>query len=457
MHTQHRTRGRAAAFLLPLCLGVAPACGDDSAAGPDASLIDAATGPDASRIDAAPGETTSLPPLAYTLTLTYGTPSSIVPRPTTIAGHLYLQVDDGVVTGTISTRDTDTVSLAEISGRVEGTVLVIEDATVAVTPGGTLGLGELRITVLDDDGDGAADSASGVASGSWQRALGDIFDQSTHNSTMTAGLDSTATGASLFVSRTVLTLLPFEAVNVRFQEPLREADVRANLRVLAGGTAVTGEIALAATGGLVTGATFQPDAFLPFGAEVTLDLAALQDPSGNALTAPDARVPVVADPGLLSDNTGFEAGLDGWIALGQASAQGEFQGFAPVAGAAQAVVREGGTLAGVLDVAADATALELSVAVLSELGQVDADRTAVIALRKPGGALIEIFDVADVKDQFQDCGTCTDYGQSVGPLRRTIDLTPHRGQRVFLTVDVRSSFFIGVNFFAALVDDIEIR
>jgi hypothetical protein len=34
---------------------------------------------------------------------------------------------------------------------------------------------------------------------------------------------------------------------------------------------------------------------------------------------------------------------------------------------------------------------------------------------------------------------------------------PQRGQRVFLTVDVRSSFFFGVNFFAALIDDIQIR
>jgi hypothetical protein len=457
MHTRQRPRGRAAAACLTLCLCAASACSDDSPGAPDAALIDAAASPDTSLIDAEPGETTSLPPLAYTLTLTYEDPPFILPRPTTIAGHLFLEIDGGLVTGTISTRDTDAVSLAEISGRVEGAVLVFEDASVAVAPGGTLGLDELRITVLDDDDDGEADGATGVASGPWQRVLGDVIDQTAHTSTMTAGLDTTATSASLFVSRAGLTLLPFDAVNVRFQEPLREADVRDNLRILAGGTAVTGELTLSATGGLVTGAAFQPDAFLPFGADVTLDLAALQDPSGNALMASDARVPVVADPGLLSGNAGFESGLDGWIALGQAAAQGELEGFAPVEGAAQAVVREGGTLAGVLDVAADATELELSVAVLSEIGQVDPDRTTVIALRQPGGALIEIFDVHDVRDQFQSCGTCTEYGQSVGPLRRTIDLTPHRGQRVFLTVDVRSSFFIGVNFFAALVDDIQLR
>jgi hypothetical protein len=458
MRTRLRPRGRPPAALLSLCLGVASACSDEPSVAPDAAPapdatpeLDAAPGP-----DAAPGGT-SLPPLAYTLALTYGTPPFIISRPATIAGHLYLDVDGGLVTGTISTRDTDTVSLASVSGRVEGADIVLEDVTVAVTPGGSLGLDELHITLRDADDDGEVDGAAGEAAGSWQRVLGDVVDQTTHTSIMAAGLDARATSASLFVARTVLALLPFEGVNVRFQEPLREADVRDNLRILADGTAVAGELTVAATGGLVTGATFQPDAFLGFGAEVTLDLAALQDPSGNALTASDARVPVVADPGPLAGNTGFESGLTGWIALGQADTQGAFQGLAPAAGAAQAVVREGGTLAAALDVAAGATELELSVAVLSEIGQVDADRTTVIALRKPGGALIEIFDVADVADQFQSCGTCTEYGQSVGPLRRTIDLTPHRGQRVFLTVDVRSSFFIGVNFFAALVDDIQVR
>ncbi|HWN71356.1 MAG TPA: hypothetical protein VNM90_27145 [Haliangium sp.] len=425
---------------------MASACSDEPSAGPDA-------GPD--RVEIPRGA--SLPPLAYTLRLTYMSEPFIIPRPETITGHLYLDVaGDGQVTGTISTT-ADFVSLAPISGRVQDNEIVIEDADVDVEPDGSLGLEELRIILLDSDGDGAPDGAEGQASGSWFGVQGDIVDQTLHTSTLTAGLDATATSASLFVSRGALTLLPFDPVSVRFQEPLREADVRDSLRILAGGTTVTGELTLTAAGGLVTGASFQSDAFLPFGADVTIDLGDLKDPSGNALVASNARVPVVADPGLLTDNAGFESALDGWIALGQASTEGEFQGFAPVEGAAQAVVRQGGTLAAALDVAADATELDLSVAVLTEIGEVDADRTAVIALRKPGGELIEIFDVADVADQQQDCTTCTDYGKFVGPLRRTLDLTPHRGQRVFLTVDVRSSGFIGVISFAALIDDIQLR
>lgn len=423
----------------------------------DQSLADVAPEQAGIVIDEA-GQSTTLPPLAYTLSLTYGNPPFIVPRPATLSGHLYLTIQStGAVTGTISARDTDTVSLATISGHTEGNQIVIEDGTVAVTPGGTLGLDELRITLRDDNGDGATDGATGTASGSWVRAMGDIVDFATHTSTLTANLDTTSTTATLFVQRSPATLLPYEAVTVRFQEPLREQDVRTFLRIRVNGVSVSGTLTLSPTGGLVTAATFQPSGFLRFGAAVTIGLTGLSDPAGNALSASSARANVVANPGPLTANAGFESGLASWIALGQASAPGAFQGFAPPQGAKQAVVREGGTLVGVLDVPFGATELELSVAVLSEIGQVSPNHTTVIALRKAGGALIEIFDVADVASQFQPCATCTEFGQSVGPLRRTIDLTPHRGQRVFLTVDVRSSFFIGVNFYAALVDAIQIR
>lgn len=450
MHIQHR-RGRVPAVLLSSCLCVVSACTDES-------LMDVAPDEAESFLEADAILPGALPPLAYTLSLTYGTPPFIVPRPATISGHLNLVVQtSGLVSGTISTRDTDTVSLATISGHVEGDQIVIEDGSVAVTPGGTLGLDELRVTVFDSNADGKVDGATGTASGFWMRAMGDVFDQTTHTSTVTASLDTTSTTASLFVSRSPAKLLPFEAVNVRFQEPLREADVRSFLRIRSNGVAVAGTLTLTPTGGLVTSATFQPTAFLGFNAAVTLGLTGLRDPAGNALAPSSASVTVAANPGSLTSNAGFESGLNNWIALGQASALGTFQGFAPAQGAKQAVVREGGTLAGVLDVPAGATELELSVAVLSEIGQVSPNHTTVIALRKAGGALIEIFDVADVASQFQPCPTCTEYGRSVGPLRRTIDLRPHRGQRVFLTVDVRSSFFIGVNFYAALVDAIQIR
>ncbi len=209
----------------------------------------------------------------------------------------------------------------------------------------------------DDNGDGAIDGATGTASGSWMRAFGDVFDQTSHTSTMTASRDTTLTTASLFVPRSPAKLLPFEAVTVRFQEPLREADVRTFLRVRANGVSLAGTLTVTPIGGLVTAATFQPKAFLGFNAAVTIGLTGLRDPAGNALSPSSASVSVVPNPGALTGNAGFESGLTGWIALGQASALGAFQGFAPPQGAAQAVVREGSTLAGVLDVPAGATEL----------------------------------------------------------------------------------------------------
>jgi hypothetical protein len=456
MHARTRTRGRVPAALLSLCLGLASACSDEPAASPDAGPPpDAAPPP----IEVPLGA--SLPPLEYTLALTYADRPYYL-RPQNIAGHLYLDIAaDGQVAGVISAVDTGTVGVAMISGRVEGGETVVLEGQIDIPPDAELGLEELRFVLLDSDGDGAADAARGQASGSWMNVVeGDIVDQTTHTSTLTAGLDTTAPSASLFVSHFHETLAPFEAVTVHFHEPLREADVRDNLRILAGGTALTGELTIPATGGLVTSAAFQPDVFLPFGTEVTIDLGNLKDPSGNALLASDAMVSVAADPGLLTDNAGFESEPDGWLALGWAGAEGEVEGFAPVEGAAQGLVSDGGTLAAVLDVAADATALELSFAAITTFAAApDPDHAIVIGLRKPGGELIEIFDLADEFDQLQDCVTCA-YGDGrfVGPLRRTLDLTPHRGQRVFLTVEVHRPRPVGEGGYSVLlVDDIQVR
>jgi hypothetical protein len=422
--------------------------------------------PEPSSPDAGPGgieipRGASLPPLSYTLALTYGSPSySSIPRPETITGHLYLDVDtDGQVTGAISAVDTGPVGLAMISGQVEGAEIVILDADVNPEVNSSLELEQLRISLLDADGDGVADGAEGQANGFWYRGIGDIADYTTHTSVLTAGLDTTATTASLFVPREDLTLLPYDAVQVRFGEPLREADVRDELRILANGTAITGALILQIASGLVTGATFQPDPFLAFGAELTIDLGDLEDPSGNALAASDARASVIADPGLLTGNAGFESDLAGWIVLGQASAEGELEGFAPAEGAAQAVVREGSTLAAALDVPGDATELDLSVALLTQgqSSKVDANGRAVIALRRADGERLEIFNAGDVTDQLQSCTTCAEYSHFVGPLRRTFDLTPLRGQRVFLIVEVEAISWFEPNGFAVLIDDIQIR
>lgn len=441
MNARSCTPGRAPAILLSLCLCTASACSDDSADGPVEIPLGA-----------------SLPPLAYSLALTYDSPALSVPRPGAITGHLYLDVSsDGQVTGAISAEDTGRAGLAPISGRVEDHEIVILGGDVDVPSSGSIELEELRITLLDTDGDGEVDGAEGQAGGVWVGTQLDIVDIAMYSSDLSAGLDTTATSASLFVPRD--ELLPYDAVRVLFEEPLREADVRDDVRVLADGTALGGELVLQAAHGMVTAATFQPDAFLGFGAEVTIDLGALRDPSGNALAAPDARTTVFADPGLLAGNLGFESDLAGWIVLGQASTGGAFEGLAPAEGAAQAVAREGSTLAAALDVPGDATELDLSVAllVLSQSSSANADGKAVITLRTTSGELLEIFDAGDVEAELQPCATCAEHNLSAGPLRRTVDLTPLRGQRVFVIVEVDSVSWFDPTEYTLLLDDIQLR
>jgi hypothetical protein len=449
MHARTRTCGRAPAALLPLCLCLSSACSDDP---------EPPTGPDAAPPELEIPLGASLPPLAYTLTLTYTEPPGGVERPASISGHLYLDVAaDGQVTGVYSASDPERAWADIVEGRVEGTEILVASDRAVLVSGGQLTVDELRIALLDRDGDGTADGAKGEASGSWLTIIGgDIVSSHSFTADATASLDTAATTAFVFVLRDHPEILPFDPVIVHFQEPLREADVRDNLRILASGTALTGELTLTPTAGLVTGARFQPDAFLAFDAEVTVDLGALQDPSGNALTASAARAPVMADPGAFTANAGFESGLDGWLVLGEASTQGQFQGLAPVEGAAQAVVGDTSMLVTYLDVPADATEIDLSVTVLHEQPEVFPDHT-VITLRRPGVEPIEIFDAGDFADQLQPCPACTDFGAVLGPVRRTLDLTPYRGQRVFLTVEVGGLAVPFGNDVAVLLDDIQVR
>ena len=52
---------------------------------------------------------------------------------------------------------------------------------------------------------------------------------------------------------------------------------------------------------------------------------------------------------------------------------------------------------------------------------------------------------------------CGEFGQLIPPTRKSVDVSLFRGERVFLTAEVRSSFFIGVNFFALVLDDLRIQ
>lgn len=440
MRTHSLCQGRAAALVLPLCLCVASACSDEpqSPAGP----IEVPLG--------AP-----LPPLQYTMSLTFNGPSGGQVRPESVSGHLYVDVAaDGQVSGAMSAKDLYTSDIDRFTGRVEGTEIVVDPT---VLPGGGLRLSELRIAVLDQDGDGTIDGAEGEASGYWSYAAGgDILRFHEVTAVLTAGPDTTASTATLGGLGGYPEFLPYEGVSIGFQEPLREADVRDNLRVLANGAPIPGELDLSSYAGMVGWAAFEPDGFLPFGAELTLDFGDLKDPSGNALIPSEAREIVVADPGVFTDNAGFESGLGGWLAIGEAGALGTFQGFAPVEGAAHAVIRVQSMLFTYLDVPAEATALDLSLTVLFE-DSYASPGTVKISLYPPSREPVVVFDNRDVQGPAQPCSACTEFEAALGPVRPSVDLTPYRGQRVFLTIGVHPTGVHAENEGAALVDDIQLR
>jgi hypothetical protein len=438
MHARNHTRGRAPATLLSLCLGLASACSAEPPAGPIAIPL---------------GE--SLPALEYTITVTYtDPPPSDIDRPEAFSGHLYLEIDDdGRVTGMMSARGDYDAGLDTFEAHVEGTEIVLDNNTL-IEPGEELTVRDLSISLFDHDGDGTADAAEGEAYGSWIIWISDFALRYEFNSVLTAGRDTTAKTARMSWLGSREQLLPYSSIYLAFDEPLLEAEVRDNLRILANGTAIPGELMLYGEGEMITRGFFQPDAFLAFGAEVTIDHGDLKDPSGNAVSAAEVRAPVMADPGVFTGNAGFESGLNGWLAVGEVGTRRTFEGYSPEEGAAQALVRVRSMLVTYLDVPAEATALELSITVFSE----DFGGPARIFLYLPGGEEIELFSAGDLSEQVQPCPpTCLEFETVLGPLRPTLDLTPYRGQRVFVSIEVQPTGLHGEDDGAALIDDVQIR
>lgn len=432
--------------------GVVPGGDDDDGAIPDAG---------AGLVEVPLGQ--SLPPLAYALALDYDVSLNFSPE--AIGGHLFLDVgDDGSVDGVASARVEDRVGLQTVTGEVRGSHLVLQWSDLVVPPGGLLGFEELRLWLLDDDGDGSIDGARGEGTGEWGSAGGIDHSLTQHESVLIATLDQGETEARLnqpFRDGTVVppphrdVAFPHDELWIDFGEPLREADVVEHLRVLVGGNPLAGQIALEPVDGFVARATFQPDRFLPFGAELRLDLSELTDVAGNRLSDRSDRLEVIGNPGPLGDNLGFESGLNGWYTFRRASTQGAVDGFAPAEGAAQAVLSVGATLGAVLELPADATELELSITTLTRLN--GSSRPPVgIRLHRPGGEAIEI-DTTPLDDSFRDCETCAFYEWQNGPVRLTASLAGIEAGPAVLEVDTFRGWPAVEDEQVFLIDDIQVR
>jgi hypothetical protein len=381
------------------------------------------------------------------------------PGPETIVGLLHLQVDqDGQVHGTLAVVRDAGPGLVEVTGSVDADSLALAPGVVRVPPDATLQWDTWELTPVDSDGDGEVDGADGRVVGNWTEFIGDVVEGGGFEATLTTQPDRTQAQVVIDPPSTREFLLPTDEVYIAFNEPLRDRDVNDEVTVLADGEVVDGTLQAAAiSGGLATAWVFTPSGQLPFEAEVTLDLGDLRDPAGNPVVSGGA-VMLAPDPGPIVRNSGFEAGLDGWIPSGTVGAVESFEGLAPEEGEAFAVVREQSSLAGYLDVPADAETLEFTVTVFSEANMFDVSSSAVISLAPGSGSEVVIFDAAGHENESVACDECTtEVRERIGPLRQSIDVTPYQGQRVFVIVDVRSAFFFGVNFFAVVLDDLRLE
>jgi hypothetical protein len=397
-----------------------------------------------------------LPPLELTLELTGDVDGIVSQLPAVLTGHLYLEpAEDGLIQGVLSiVRDGSRPRLTAVSGRLQGNTATLEPSAASVAFDATLAWDSWELTFEDSDGDNVADSGAGRAAGTWTELSGDVIDQGTYEATLTASLDATEGHVFVGAPESREFLLPTDQIEIRFDEPVRAADVSTTLTVLADGEPLAGLVpTLDEVNGLIVFATFTPSGtFLPFDAEVTLDVGGLADPSGNAVVWDSGPMPTAADPGSLLDNPGFESGLAGWIPAGTVEAVEGFERLTPEEGEAFAVVREESSLAGYLDVPADAEALEFTVAVLSEANQFDPGYSVVVSLEHADGGYA-VLDASTHAGESVTCEACTELGYRIGPLPQRVDLREWQGRRVFLTVEVRSSGYFGVNYFAAVLDD----
>jgi hypothetical protein len=392
----------------------------------------------------------------------FARPPFIVPRPQSLDFSLLLFEDRTGVLGVIGLpARAGIASLSAITwSRVGDADYAIDPGQVAALGNGALSRSQLSLTLADDDGDGVREAGGGAIAGEWTAIQGDVVDQSSFEGAVAASADLEDPEAAL-VSASDLppgTVLVTDAVRVLFSEPIDWAAARERVRVLVDGVALSADPQPErSTRGLVTGVRFDAPSYYPFGARLTLDLGGLADSSGNASQWDGGALTTAADPGDLRANGGFEDGLARWTVVGPAQSVGRFEGVDPAAGSSQALLLSGAYLLGYFDVPADAIAMHLKVAVLSEIGEFEPGRT-VISMHSGAGTTV-LFDAADHQQDSTpcDCSAPSDFGELIPwrPLRA--DLTGSRGKRIFLRATTHGIHFIGLNFYGLLIDDVRIQ
>jgi hypothetical protein len=252
-------------------------------------------------------------------------------------------------------------------------------------------------------------------------------------------------------------LLPWQPVHLELRQPVT-VDQAMRYRVLVNGEEVPGETHVQPVSNVVTTVEFVPHVFYPMGAELQVEATGMENALGAPVTFAHPPIPVMEDPGLAADtNLGFEQELAGWqVTAGTAYAAESFLDVVPAEGTGMVVIESGGPEPGVgtalydnrvvgyIDVPADASTLDLSLAVL-----VPADvLPSVVSVRLYNEGLdaietLDVYALAHGTEVFEACdclGTPADraLARRMGPVRREIALEAFRGKRVFLELHVKS-------------------
>jgi hypothetical protein len=363
---------------------------------------------------------------------------------------------DGSASGTIAALGWPT-SPTEVSGTVKAGLLTLDPDELGITFSDSVGWNsfELRARngVLSDGADGVADAK--LLTADW-----DTWEVHPYSATLTAGPDVQGEGAGVYESFARFaqydTLLPCDGIDVRLGEPT-DLTQAAMVRVLADQTPLAGALSPIVVDDMASVLSFAAPAFWPFGATLSVDPNGVTDPSGNQLVV-GPKLKVDADPGAAIANAGFEGGLAGWIAKGSNIKQvAAFNGIAPAEGDHQIVVGAASQLAGYVDIPATAGALSLSIGLLGN------DRessffavNATVTLHGVTGQPLEMFDASKVVRQAEPCTDCDRAFQYRVPAARySVDVTPYRGQRVFVTTQVASAQ--GSSTKTLVVDDLRVE
>jgi hypothetical protein len=359
-------------------------------------------------------------------------------------------------------------------------VLRIPAGALPSTPGGLyLEWDDIELRLQDQDGDGVMESGTGHIAGT-------VHVRNRFDDDVTAAPDGFPVTARVYrASQVTPEMLPWETLVVALDQPVSSDEIPRH-RVLADGQEVPGQIELVKTGEIHTAFRFTPDGFYPLGATIEIALDGMKNAIGVPMTLEAAPIEVMADPGSFEPNLGFEQALTGWYVAGDAAVVAGAGNLAPVEGAGMLALRTAiidsqdrdSRLLGYLDVPADATTLDLSLALLVPEEQLPGSIAMRLhrALPDGGHEVLEVYEFDHESVVLEPCacgglGTDPPLARRAGPFRQEIDLSALRGQRVFLEIQLFGEPWSGPSVRAVapipppipaipamlLVDDLQIR